>query len=139
MFPKKAATGDALQIRFAQRPSYTSVLIAAFHFGASARSGAFVDKRRLVCRPRRQLRHIESGFMERVTSGVSLLPCEVNRLDRDGTVQDSQLCLSFANDLHLELKDIITIFFLESQRIALKLRIEHGRRLIRAVGGVRLL
>jgi hypothetical protein len=37
--------------------------------------------------------------------GSSLLPCELNRLDRDRTVQDSQFSLSIANELHLELED----------------------------------
>ena len=63
----------------------------------------------------------------------------MNRLDRDWAVQNPQLSLSIAHDLHLELEDIITIFFLEGQRIALNFRVEHGRRLIRLIGGVRLL
>jgi hypothetical protein len=44
----------------------------------------------------------------------------MNGPDLDGSVRSSQLSLSVANQLQLELEDVVTIFFLEHQGIALK-------------------
>jgi len=63
----------------------------------------------------------------------------MNRLYGDRGIQDSQLSLSVAGELHFELEDVVAVLFLEVQRFAMKFRIENRRRRVRLVGGLWLL